>query len=196
MAVVLETSDQSARIGFPAGPRTRWRRESRIDRPASSRLKVSNGRNPWRVRRTAGRRPRYRRCCRQVDVIYADPLFRDGNPVEGQYRLRQLPEVSGAMVVMDPWTGRVLAMVGGFLVRPEPVQPRYAGLSAAGLVVQADRLFGGARQTAIRRRPRWSTRRSKSIRGRGRHLASGEFRPANTRDRRRCRCSVVGVAQR
>ena len=35
-------------------------------------------------------------------------------PVEGQYRLRQLPEVSGAMVVMDPWTGRVLAMVGGF----------------------------------------------------------------------------------
>ncbi|MFZ8379519.1 penicillin-binding transpeptidase domain-containing protein, partial [Staphylococcus aureus] len=39
---------------------------------------------------------------------------KDGNPVEGQYRLRQIPEVSGAMVVMDPWTGRVLAMVGGF----------------------------------------------------------------------------------
>ena len=49
------------------------------------------------------------------DVIYADPLFgKDGNAVEGQYRLRQLPEVSGAMVAMDPWTGRVVAMVGGF----------------------------------------------------------------------------------
>ena len=49
------------------------------------------------------------------DVIYADPLVgKDGKPVEGQYRLRQLPEVSGAMVAMDPWTGRVLAMVGGF----------------------------------------------------------------------------------
>ena len=48
-------------------------------------------------------------------MIYADPLFgKDGNAVEGQYRLRQLPEVSGAMVAMDPWTGRVLAMVGGF----------------------------------------------------------------------------------
>ena len=48
-------------------------------------------------------------------MIYADPLFdKDGKPVEGQYRLRQLPEVSGAMVAMDPWTGRVLAMVGGF----------------------------------------------------------------------------------
>ncbi|WP_038970192.1 penicillin-binding transpeptidase domain-containing protein, partial [Bradyrhizobium genomosp. III] len=48
------------------------------------------------------------------DVIYADPLYKDGQPVEGQYRLRQIPEVSGAMVAMDPWTGRVLAMVGGF----------------------------------------------------------------------------------
>ena len=49
------------------------------------------------------------------DVIYADPLYsKEGQPVEGQYRLRQIPEVSGAMVVMDPWTGRVLAMVGGF----------------------------------------------------------------------------------
>jgi penicillin-binding protein 1A len=49
------------------------------------------------------------------DVIYADPLIgKDGTQVEGQYRLRQLPEISGAMVVMDPHTGRVLAMVGGF----------------------------------------------------------------------------------
>jgi penicillin-binding protein 1A len=49
------------------------------------------------------------------DVIYADPLIaKDGKAVDGQYRLRQLPEISGAMVAMDPWTGRVLAMVGGF----------------------------------------------------------------------------------
>ncbi len=44
------------------------------------------------------------------DVVYVDPI--DGKP--GQYRLRQIPEVSGAIVVMDPFTGRVLAMVGGF----------------------------------------------------------------------------------
>ena len=49
------------------------------------------------------------------DIIYADPLIgKDGSLVEGQYRLRQLPEISGAMVAMDPHTGRVLAMVGGF----------------------------------------------------------------------------------
>jgi penicillin-binding protein 1A len=33
--------------------------------------------------------------------------------VEG-YRLRQVPEVQGGLVAMDPHTGRVLAMVGGF----------------------------------------------------------------------------------
>ncbi len=48
-------------------------------------------------------------------MIYADPLFdKEGKAVEGQYRLRQIPEVSGAMVAMDPLTGRVVAMVGGF----------------------------------------------------------------------------------
>jgi penicillin-binding protein 1A len=44
------------------------------------------------------------------DVFYVEPIAgRDG-----EYRLRQIPEVSGAAVAMDPFTGRVLAMVGGF----------------------------------------------------------------------------------
>jgi len=33
------------------------------------------------------------------------------------YALRQIPEVSGALVVQEPQTGRVLAMVGGFDIR-------------------------------------------------------------------------------
>jgi len=41
------------------------------------------------------------------DVI---PVKRDG----GVYALRQIPEIGGGMVVQDPRTGRVLAMVGGF----------------------------------------------------------------------------------
>ena len=70
-----------------------------------------------RLRADAGsrRRPSVAQVLEPGDVIYADPLIdKDGKPVEGQFRLRQLPEVSGAMVAMDPWTGRVLAMVGGF----------------------------------------------------------------------------------
>ncbi len=44
------------------------------------------------------------------DVIYVEPTDKDS----GKYRLRQIPDISGAIVAMDPWTGRVLAMVGGF----------------------------------------------------------------------------------
>jgi len=44
------------------------------------------------------------------DVVYV-------SEVEGQeavYTLQQIPEIEGAIVAMDPRTGRVLAMVGGF----------------------------------------------------------------------------------
>jgi len=44
------------------------------------------------------------------DVVYVEKA--DGGPNE--YRLRQVPEVEGALLAMDPHTGRVLAMVGGF----------------------------------------------------------------------------------
>jgi penicillin-binding protein 1A len=117
MAVVLDTSDQSARIGFQpnrelGGAVSKERPTGIITlegikwaKPVAGPMK---GRTPTSVSQVLS----------PGDVIYADPLFRDGNPVEGQYRLRQLPEVSGAMVVMDPWTGRVLAMVGGFSFKP------------------------------------------------------------------------------
>ncbi len=41
------------------------------------------------------------------DVV---PVKKDG----GVYVLRQIPDISGGMVVQDPHTGRILAMVGGF----------------------------------------------------------------------------------
>jgi penicillin-binding protein 1A len=43
------------------------------------------------------------------DVIYVEPIDNAGN-----YGLRQVPEVNGAIVAMDPHTGRVLALSGGF----------------------------------------------------------------------------------
>ena len=114
MAVVLETSDQSARIGFQPGREVggtiskqrqtgiitldgvRWARAAQGPLKGKTPTSVSQVLSPG-------------------DVIYADPLIgKDGSLVDGQYRLRQLPEISGAMVVMDPHTGRTLAMVGGF----------------------------------------------------------------------------------
>ncbi|CAD7029039.1 penicillin-binding protein 1A [Pseudorhizobium halotolerans] len=44
------------------------------------------------------------------DIVFVEPLA----DKEGAYRLRQPPKVQGGFVAMDPNTGRVLAMVGGF----------------------------------------------------------------------------------
>jgi len=44
------------------------------------------------------------------DVVYVSPV--DGQP--GSYAIQQVPQIEGSLVAMDPRTGRVLAMVGGF----------------------------------------------------------------------------------
>jgi penicillin-binding protein 1A len=44
------------------------------------------------------------------DVVYVE----ESKVAAGTYELRQIPKVSGAIVAMDPYTGRVLALVGGF----------------------------------------------------------------------------------
>jgi penicillin-binding protein 1A len=43
------------------------------------------------------------------DLIFVEPAEKGAT-----YRLKQVPAVNGAMVVMEPQTGRVLAMVGGY----------------------------------------------------------------------------------
>jgi penicillin-binding protein 1A len=58
------------------------------------------------------------------DVVYVSPRLPkpadDGTPgapddsLKGQWSLQQVPAVGGALVAMDPHTGRVLAIVGGF----------------------------------------------------------------------------------
>ena len=50
-----------------------------------------------------------------ADVLKpGDVVFVEKKDDGGGYMLRQVPEVSGGLVAMDPHTGRVLAMVGGF----------------------------------------------------------------------------------
>jgi penicillin-binding protein 1A len=43
------------------------------------------------------------------DMVYVEPTDK-----KDQYALRQVPEIEGGLIAMDPYTGRVLAMVGGF----------------------------------------------------------------------------------
>jgi penicillin-binding protein 1A len=98
LAVVLDTSGGQTRIGIQpkreAGQGVSREREIGTIPPEGLR---------WTGRSPSG-------AFQVGDVIYVEPLA--GKP--GNYRLRQLPEISGALVAMDPFTGRVHAMVGGF----------------------------------------------------------------------------------
>jgi penicillin-binding protein 1A len=64
---------------------------------------------------------------RRGDLIFVEP-------VNGQYALKQVPAVNGAMVAIEPQSGRVLAMVGGY---------SYA-LSSFNRATQAERQPGSA----------------------------------------------------
>jgi penicillin-binding protein 1A len=103
LAVVLETGDRSARIGLqpdrePGGAVSSERPIGIIPLDGLKWAKVQN-KVPTKASQVLS----------PGDVIYVEPMS-----TPGQYRLHQIPEVSGAIVVMDPHTGRVLAMVGGF----------------------------------------------------------------------------------
>jgi penicillin-binding protein 1A len=103
LAVVLETNDQSARIGLQPGrePGGYVSKERDVGIVPLDGMK-------WA--KTGGKAvTKVGQVLNPGDVIYVEAA-----KLAGQYRLHQVPEVSGAMVAEDPWTGRVLAMVGGF----------------------------------------------------------------------------------
>ena len=99
LAVVLETTDAAARIGLQP-PREKSGEVSR-DREMGG-LPMEGLR--WT------RKANVRQALQVGDVIYVEAV--ENRP--GQYRLRQIPDIAGGIVAMDPYTGRVLAMVGGF----------------------------------------------------------------------------------
>jgi penicillin-binding protein 1A len=114
LALVLEVSDQAAKIGLQPGrgrdgQLTAERETGTIPLDAVKWAKWADG--PERGKAIA----KVGQVLRVGDVVYVEPLAgKDGQPIQGQWRLKQVPEVEGALLAMDPWTGRVLAIVGGF----------------------------------------------------------------------------------
>jgi penicillin-binding protein 1A len=99
LAVILDTTDTSARIGL----QPKREKSNEVSRERETATLSSIGLK-WT------RRVNERSSLIPGDVVYVEPT----DATSGQYRLRQIPEVGGAIVVMDPYTGRVFAMIGGF----------------------------------------------------------------------------------
>jgi penicillin-binding protein 1A len=113
LAVVLGVSDTEAQIGLqplkdPGTGQVLPNRDTGVI--PFEQLKWAK----WSTGERAGRATRVPGDVLSVgDVVYVQKA--DG--ASGTYTLRQIPEIEGALVVMDPHTGRVLAMVGGFSFR-------------------------------------------------------------------------------
>jgi penicillin-binding protein 1A len=99
LAVVLATDGEGASIGLAGGAQgripfaeLRWARPELPDQHVGPLPKLASD------------------VVKPGDVVLVEKLAGDAK----LYGLRQIPEVSGAIVSMDPHTGRVLAMAGGY----------------------------------------------------------------------------------
>ena len=111
IAIVLRSNDSSVELGFTDG--------SRGTIPLSE-LKWERAFKKW-----GKRGPQVERAdqvLKQGDVVLTERIEANNSAGEGEdakypletYALRQFPAINGALVAIDPHTGRVLSMVGGF----------------------------------------------------------------------------------
>lgn len=102
LAVVLETAADRISIGFKSGDK------------GIIQLDDMKWARPWLKRQKLG--PKVKKTTDVVapgDVVAVTPLTGE-RAREGHYSLEQIPDISGGLVAMDPHTGRILALVGGW----------------------------------------------------------------------------------
>ena len=98
LAVVLALREDAADIGFVTGAK------------GAIPMRAMTWARPWREDQRVGAAPR-----RPSEVLAVGDVVAV-QPFEGEslYALHQIPDIEGALVALDPHTGRVLAMVGGY----------------------------------------------------------------------------------
>ncbi len=111
LAVVLEVSNNQAKVGIRPGRDTKGKLVAERVTGVVPAAEVK-----WTGKTVT-------QALKPGDVIFVAPLepkaTKDGGTepeetVAGQWSLQQVPKVSGAIIAMDPHTGRVLAIAGGF----------------------------------------------------------------------------------
>jgi len=97
LAVVLSVDGGGATVGLDDG------------RSGTIPFDEMNWARPWLEGERVGAPPR-----RPSDVLSAGDVVAVEAKGQGAFALRQIPAVDGGLVALDPQTGRVLALVGGF----------------------------------------------------------------------------------
>ena len=105
-AIVLNVDDKKAGIGLKSGKtgtipleELKWARKNLSDQTLGPEIQEAT------------------EVLKPGDVIWAEHVTQSAKRKkypQNTYALRQIPNVEGAMVVLDPHTGRVLSMVGGY----------------------------------------------------------------------------------
>lgn len=107
LAVVLSATDKEAVIGL----RPRILAGKKVDDARETGI-IPLKDMSWARWMTGERKGR--KVSRASDVLAAGDVIYVERKEGNLFSLRQVPEVSGALIAMDPYTGRVLAIVGGF----------------------------------------------------------------------------------
>lgn len=98
LAIVLQVNSKDVEIGLPDGTKG----SIELSELKWARKDLRNGRTGEAIRKPA-------------DVLtQGDVILVATTEEKGKYSLQQIPAVSGAIVAMDAFTGRVLAMAGGW----------------------------------------------------------------------------------
>ena len=139
LAVVLDMTAGDARIGVEGLPTDATDWVTFGDMAWARRRNLVEKRVRGEVRRIVQLGPRPRTpsdLWRVGDVIH---VARTGDQVEGGRRywsLRQVPEVQGALLALDPRTGRVLAMQGGFSFDGSPFNRAVQAMRQPGSLIK------------------------------------------------------------
>jgi penicillin-binding protein 1A len=106
LALVLEVGEEGAQVGL---------KDDSVGQIPFAELAWAR---PWKKDQEVGREPkRPADVLSAGDVILVEPVTQDAEGQaypEASFALRQIPEIDGGLVAIDPHTGRVLAMSGGW----------------------------------------------------------------------------------
>jgi len=108
------------------------------------------------------------------DIVYVESMTGEGVKA-GAYTLREVPIANGAIVAIDPFTGHVLALSGGFSYGSSQFDRAMQAMRQPGSTFKAIRVCHGPSTRATRPSRKFSTPPCRGARARAAVMDAGEL---------------------